>query len=91
MVLRPARLHALQVEAGQYPTWGVTDAQVHLRHLAGGRARSYTGGIPWERIFNTTFPERAGALRTFLKAVSPTWNVTLFHYRDTGPAHSSTL
>ena len=25
--------------------------QVHLRHLVGGRARSYTGELPDERIF----------------------------------------
>lgn len=26
-------------------------AQVHLRHLVGGRARSYMGEVPHERIF----------------------------------------
>ena len=25
--------------------------QVHLRHLVGGRARSFTGALPFERIF----------------------------------------
>lgn len=30
------------------------------------------------------FPERPGALRRFLGALSSHWNVTLFHYRDTG-------
>lgn len=30
------------------------------------------------------FPERVGALRRFLRAISPRWNVTLFHYRNTG-------
>ena len=38
-----------------------------------------------------TFPERAGALRQFLDAVSPTWNITLFHYRNTGNRESSVL
>jgi hypothetical protein len=28
-----------------------TCAQVHLRHLVGGRARSYMGELPHERIF----------------------------------------
>lgn len=58
--------------------------QVHLRHLVGGRARSYMGEIPFERVFSVQFPERTGALRHFLEVLGPTWNVTLFHYRQTG-------
>lgn len=34
------------------------------------------------------FPERPGALRRFLEALSPEWNVTLFHYRNTGNRES---
>ena len=30
------------------------------------------------------FPERPGALRSFLSVVVPTWNLTLFHYRKSG-------
>ncbi len=37
------------------------------------------------------FPERPGALRQFLDAVSPTWNITLFHYRNTGNQSSTVL
>lgn len=37
------------------------------------------------------FPERSGALAAFLAAISPTWNVTLFHYRNTGNRESSVL
>lgn len=37
------------------------------------------------------FPEKAGALSRFLSTVSPTWNVTLFHYRNTGNRESSVL
>lgn len=70
---------------------GMEAAQVHLRHLVGGRARSYMGEIPNERIFQVSFPERAGALRQFLGVVCPTWNVTLFHYRSTGNRESSVL
>ena len=29
----------------------VRAGQVHLRHLVGGRARSFMGELPWERIF----------------------------------------
>ena len=34
------------------------------------------------------FPERPGALRRFLSALSADWNVTLFHYRNTGNRES---
>lgn len=70
---------------------GIEAAQVHLRHLVGGRARSYTGEIPYERIYQVEFPERPGSLSRFLDAVSPTWNVTLFHYRSTGNQSSTVL
>lgn len=66
-------------------------SQVHLRHLVGGRARSYMGEIPNERIWQVSFPERPGALRRFLDTINPQWNVTLFHYRNTGNRESSVL
>jgi threonine dehydratase len=37
------------------------------------------------------FPERAGALARFLQEISPRWNVTLFHYRNTGNRESYVL
>eukprot|EP01023_Acetabularia_acetabulum_P051426 TRINITY_DN5681_c0_g2_i3.p1 TRINITY_DN5681_c0_g2~~TRINITY_DN5681_c0_g2_i3.p1 ORF type:complete len:622 (+),score=117.01 TRINITY_DN5681_c0_g2_i3:102-1967(+) len=58
--------------------------QMHLRHLAGGRARSYTGEIQHEQIYQVDFPEKVGALQTFLGLVSPRWDITLFHYRKSG-------
>lgn len=64
-------------------TWGFA-FQIHLRHLVGGRARSYTGELPHERIFQVDFPERPGALRKFLAVFSPGFLITLFHYRTTG-------
>lgn len=70
---------------------GMEVAQVHLRHLVGGRARSYTGRIENEKILQVVFPERPGSLRRFLDVVSPAWNVTLFHYRNTGNRESSVL
>lgn len=70
---------------------GLEAAQVHLRHLVGGRARSFMGEIPNERIFQFAFPERRGALRRFLSVVCPAWNVTLFHYRCTGNSESYVL
>ncbi len=44
-----------------------------------------------ERIFQVDFPERPGALRAFLPAVSPRWRVTLFHYRRSGDRSSGVL
>ena len=66
-------------------------AQVHLRHLVGGRARSYMGELPFERMFQVQFPERPGALARFLGVLDAAWNVTLFHYRQTGNATSYVL
>lgn len=66
-------------------------AMEHLRYLVGGRARTFTGNVPDERLYVVQFPERAGALKRFLEAVSPRWNITLFHYRATGNMKSSVL
>jgi threonine dehydratase len=73
-------------------------AQVHLRHMVGGRARSYSGQIEDERIVVVSFPERTGALRLFLRELAAadgglesTINVTMFHYRATGNRSSSVL
>lgn len=80
-----------RLEAAGMPTLdisGMDAARIHLRHLVGGRARSYMGEIPNERMFQVQFPERPGALRRFLTALSADWNVTLFHYRNTGNRES---
>lgn len=39
-------------------------------------------------VVQVQFPERPGALRRFLSALSADWNVTLFHYRNTGNRES---
>lgn len=92
----PAQLGELvaRLNAGGMPTSDVSNievAQLHLRHLVGGRARSYMGQLPHERMYQVSFPERPGALAQFLAAISPRWNVTLFHYRTTGNRESSVL
>lgn len=38
-----------------------------------------------------TFPERVGALRTFLAEFSPRWNFTMFCYRSYGNRATSVL
>lgn len=42
-------------------------------------------------LLQVEFPERPGALKQFLDAVSPIWNITLFHYRNTGNQSSTVL
>lgn len=54
-------------------------AKVHVRHLAGGRAK-----VDNERIFRFDFPESPGALQRFLLSLDIDWNVSLFHYRNHG-------
>ncbi|MFN8080754.1 MAG: threonine ammonia-lyase, biosynthetic [Kineosporiaceae bacterium] len=55
-------------------------AKLHLRHLVGGR----TPLAAEERLYRFEFPERPGALLRFLAAMSPAWNISLFHYRNHG-------
>lgn len=85
---------------GRFACTDVTDnglAQVHLRHMVGGRPRSYSGAIEDERMVVVTFPERSGALRLFLAQLADAddggggLNVTMFHYRATGNRASSVL
>eukprot|EP00891_Asterochloris_glomerata_P009871 jgi/Astpho2/9871/Aster-08331 len=83
-----------RLKSSSMPTINLSNieaAQVHLRHLVGGRARSFTGELPHERIIQVDFPERPGALRKLLAALDPEWNVTLFHYRKTGNRSSQGL
>lgn len=83
-----------RLNAADLPTTDISDidaAQVHLRHLVGGRPRCFMGELPFERMFQVQFPERPGALARFLDVLDAAWNVTLFHYRQTGNATSYVL
>lgn len=51
----------------------------HIRYLAGGRSN-----VVNERLFMFTFPERPGALEKFLKTLRPSFNISLFQYRNYG-------
>jgi threonine dehydratase len=55
-------------------------AKTHVRHMVGGRAPS----VADELLYRFEFPERPGALMRFLEAMSPDWNISLFHYRNHG-------
>ena len=73
--------------------YGVTDmshnelAVLHTRHMVGGRVSALAD----ERLLRFEFPERPGALGRFLSLMSPSWNLTLFHYRNHGAAHGRVL
>ena len=61
-------------------------AKLHIRYLIGGHAN-----IENERLFRVEFPERPGALLTFLERLGPTHNISLFHYRNHGAAEGRVL
>ncbi len=55
-------------------------AKLHLRHMVGGRSPLAKD----ELLYRFEFPERPGALTRFLTAMNPSWNISLFHYRNHG-------
>ncbi|MHB8254092.1 MAG: threonine ammonia-lyase, biosynthetic [Acidiferrobacter sp.] len=61
-------------------------AKLHIRHLVGGRCP-----IDDELIYRFEFPDRPGALMAFLNAMSATWNISLFHYRNHGADYGRVL
>ena len=61
-------------------------AKLHARHLVGGRARA-----PNEVLYRFEFPERPGALMTFLDELAAAWNISLFHYRNHGTDYGRVL
>ena len=62
-------------------------AKLHVRHLVGGHAP----GLQDEILFRFEFPERPGALMTFLNSMSHSWNISLFHYRNHGADYGRVL
>jgi len=62
-------------------------AKQHLRHMIGGCSPSAEN----ERLYRFEFPERPGALLRFLSAMSPNWNISLFHYRNEGADYGRIL
>ena len=55
-------------------------AKTHVRHMVGGASADAQD----ELLFRFVFPERPGALMRFLSSLSPSWNISLFHYRYQG-------
>jgi threonine dehydratase len=62
-------------------------AKTHIRHMVGGRSSLAEG----ERLYSFIFPERPGALMTFLTGLPPGWNISLFHYRNQGADYGRIL
>jgi len=62
-------------------------AKAHVRHMVGGRSALAEN----EFLYRFEFPERQGALMRFLSAMNPSWNISLFHYRNHGADYGSVL
>ncbi len=72
-----------------YPVEDMTDnemAKLHARHMVGGRAP-----VEDEVVYQFEFPERPGALLTFLSQLGQRWNISMFHYRNHGAAYGRVL
>jgi threonine dehydratase len=81
---------AATLRTGGFP---VTDmsanemAKLHVRYMVGGPAPK----LQHERVFRFEFPERPGALRSFLESIGSRWNISLFHYRNHGSDYGRVL
>ncbi len=62
-------------------------AKLHLRHMIGGRSALAAD----ELLYRFDFPERPGALGRFLNRMQPSWNISLFHYRNQGADYGRIL
>ena len=62
-------------------------AKEHIRHMVGGHSSLAQD----ERLLRFVFPERPGALLKFLSLMRPTWNISLFHYRNQGADYGRIL
>jgi threonine dehydratase len=74
---------ASRLRARGYDTEDLSDnevAKLHVRHMVGGRSSDVRN----ERLYRFEFPERPGALLTFLETLGGRWNISLFHYRNHG-------
>jgi len=62
-------------------------AKLHLCHMVGGRLSASAGsalGQGEEQLYRFEFPERPGALMAFVSSLNPSWNISIFHYRNHG-------
>jgi len=79
-----------QLKAKGYELQDLSDnemAKLHIRYMVGGCQQN----VGRERLFRFEFPERPGALQTFLSTLGGRWNISLFHYRNHGSANGRVL
>ncbi len=62
-------------------------AKEHIRYMVGGHSALAQD----ERLLRFVFPERPGALLKFLSLMRPSWNISLFHYRNQGADYGHIL
>ena len=62
-------------------------AKEHVRYMVGGHSPLALD----ERLLRFVFPERPGALMKFLSNMRPSWNISLFHYRNQGADYGKVL
>ena len=63
-------------------------AKLHVRHMVGGKLLTT---VKNEKIYRFQFPERPRALLDFLTQMNPSWDISLFHYRNHGSAYGRVL
>jgi threonine dehydratase len=81
---------SLQMSQNGFDNIDLTDddlAKTHVRYMVGGRSSEANREV----LYRFLFPERSGALRGFLEAMSENWNISLFHYRMQGGDYGSVL
>ena len=80
-----------RLEQHGFPTIDMTDdstAKLHVRHMVGGRLPA---SDKCELVLRLRFPERPRALLDFLQTLDPSWNISMFHYRNHGAAYGRVL
>lgn len=81
-----------QLRDKRYPVVDLSDdemAKSHIRYMVGGRPPASAAAD--ELLYRVMFPERPGALLSFLNGLEPRWNISLFHYRNHGAAYGRIL
>ena len=80
-----------EFEFSKYKYIDISDDELsknHLRHMVGGRIPSNISESLknnfLELLYRFEFPERPGALMSFLKNMKPNWSISIFHYRNHG-------
>ena len=89
---------ARSLRRGGFRTLDLSDDEVakgHMRHMIGGHLPRAAGRPARERaselLYRFEFPERRGALMKFLSTMNPSWNISLFNYRNLGADYGSIL